>query len=327
MDLDAYVAEHGGEWRRLEVLVTQRRLDPAEVDEMVLLYQRAATHLSIVRSRTPDAVVLADLSRLVLAGRAAINRSDRMSWRPVAGFFAARLPAALYRTRWWWITVMVVLVGAAWGLIAYVQQHPQVLTDWFGRHPDEQILVDNFVGYYSEYRAETFFASVWVNNAMLTAQCLASGVLIVPVFYLLGDNLLKIGMMGAAMFDAGAGDVYLTYIAPHGFLELTAIFVGGGVGLRIGWSWIAPGPLMSRRTSLVHWAREGMTVAVGLVFVLLVAGLLEAWVTPSALPPAVRIGIGAGLWGLFLVYALVWGRAVALRGEEVQSRPEALSSR
>ncbi|GIE78850.1 membrane protein [Actinoplanes philippinensis] len=320
MDLDAYVAEHGGEWRRLEVLVGRRRLNTAEIDEMVLLYQRAATHLSIVRSRTPDAVVLADLSRLVLAGRAAINRSERLSWRPVAAFFAVHLPAALYRTRWWWLTVMVVMVGAAWGLIEYVQAYPAVLEAWFGAHPDEARLVEQFVGYYSEYRAETFFSAVWVNNAMLAAQCLASGVLILPVFYLLGSNLISIAMMGAAMFDAGAGDIYLTYIAPHGFLELTAIFIGGGVGLRIGWAWIAPGPSSTRRESLVRWAREGMVVAVGLVFVLLVSGLLEAYVTPSGLPAAARVGIGAVLWLLFLGYALVWGRAV-------QRRPEALSSR
>jgi uncharacterized membrane protein SpoIIM required for sporulation len=314
------VAEHGGEWRRLEVLVGRRRLNAAEVDEMVLLYQRAATHLSIVRSRTPDAVVLADLSRLVLAGRAAINRSERLSWRPAAAFFAAKLPAALYRTRWWWLTVMVVMVGAAWGLIEYVQRYPAVLEAWFGAHPDEAALVEQFVGYYSEYRAETFFSAVWVNNAMLAAQCLASGVLIVPVFYLLATNLISIAMMGAAMFDAGAGDVYLTYIAPHGFLELTAIFIGGGVGLRIGWSWIAPGPLTTRRESLVHWAKEGMVVAVGLVFILLVSGVLEAYVTPSSLPAPVRVGIGAVLWLGFLLYALVWGRVV-------QSRPEAFSSR
>ncbi|MFC4068446.1 stage II sporulation protein M [Actinoplanes subglobosus] len=325
MDLDAYVAEHGGEWRRLEVLVARSRLNPAEVDEMVLLYQRAATHLSIVRSRTPDAVVLADLSRLVLAGRAAINRSERLSWRPAAQFFVTKLPAALYRTRWWWLTVMVVMIGAAWALIAYVQQNPVVLEQWFGAHPDEARLVDEFVNYYSEYRASTFFSAVWVNNAMLAAQCLASGVLILPVFYLLGNNLVSIAMMGAAMFDAGAGDVYLTYIAPHGFLELTAIFIGGGVGLRIGWSWIAPGPLLSRRESLVHWAKEGMTVAVGLVFILLVSGILEAYVTPSALPAPVRVGIGAVLWLAFLAYALIWGRNVAR--EAAQSRPEALSSR
>jgi uncharacterized membrane protein SpoIIM required for sporulation len=320
VDLDAYVAEHGGEWRRLEVLVGRRKLNAAEVDEMVLLYQRAATHLSIVRSRTPDAVVLADLSRLVLAGRAAINRSERMSWRPVAAFFAVKLPAALYRTRWWWLTVMVVMVGAAWGLIEYVQRYPAVLEAWFGAHPDEAALVEQFVGYYSEYRAETFFSAVWVNNAMLAAQCLASGVLILPVFYLLATNLISIAMMGAAMFDAGAGDIYLTYIAPHGFLELTAIFIGGGVGLRIGWSWIAPGALMTRRESLVHWAKEGMVVAVGLVFILLVSGVLEAYVTPSPLPAPLRVGIGAVLWLGFLFYALVWGRVV-------QSRPEAFSSR
>lgn len=320
MDLDAYVAEHGGEWRRLEVLAARRRLSPAEIDEMVLLYQRAATHLSIVRSRTPDAVVLADLSRLVLAGRAAINRGGGLSWRPVAAFFVVRLPAALYRTRWWWLTVMVVMVAAAAGLIAYVQRYPAVLAAWFGAHPDEDRLVRDFVGYYSEYRAETFFSAVWVNNAMLAAQCLASGILILPVFYLLARNLISIAMMGAAMFDAGAGDVYLTYVAPHGFLELTAIFIGGGVGLRIGWSWIAPGPLMTRRESLVHWARDGMIVAVGLVFVLLVSGVLEAYLTPSALPAVVRVGAGGLLWLLLLGYALVWGRTV-------HSRPEALSSR
>ncbi|SDS96737.1 stage II sporulation protein M [Actinoplanes derwentensis] len=313
MDLDAYVAEHGGEWRRLEVLVSRRRLKPGEADELVLLYQRAATHLSIVRSRTPDAVVLADLSRLVLAGRAAITRGNRMSWRPAADFFVVRLPAALYLTRGWWLTVMVVMVAAVWGLIAYVLDHPSVLTDYYGGRPEEASLIDDFVNYYSEYRAGTFFGRVWVNNAMLAAQCLASGVLILPVFYLLGANLISIGMVGAAMFDAGAGDIYLTYLAPHGFLELTAIFIGGGVGLRIGWSWIAPGPLLTRRESLVHWARHGMVVAVGLVFVLLVAGILEAWVTPSPLPPLVRVGIGAGLWLLFLVYALLWGARAARR--------------
>lgn len=321
MDLDAYVAEHGGEWRRLEVLVARRRLNAAEADELVLLYQRAATHLSIVRSRTPDAVVLADLSRLVLAGRAAITRGNRMSWRPVADFFAVRLPAALYATRWWWLTVTVLMIGSGWALIAYVTNHPQVLTDYYGGRPEEASLIDDFVNYYSEYRAGTFFGRVWVNNAMIAAQCLASGVLILPVFYLLGQNLIAIGMMGAAMYDAGAGDIYLTYIAPHGFLELTAIFIGAGVGLRIGWSWIAPGPLTTRRESLVHWARQGMLVAVGLVFVLLVAGVLEAWVTPSALPPLVRAGIGGGVWGAFLCYALVWGRTAA------QSRPDAFSSR
>src|SRR5437868_1753362 len=54
VDLDAYVAEHAGEWRRLEYLSRRRKLSAAEADELIALYQRAATHLSVIRSRSPD---------------------------------------------------------------------------------------------------------------------------------------------------------------------------------------------------------------------------------------------------------------------------------
>ena len=109
------------------------------------------------------------------------------------------------------------------------------------------------------------------------------------------------------MLGADAGDVFFTYIAPHGFLELTSVFVGAGVGLRIGWAWIAPGPHRTRGQALAERARSGMLVALGMALVLLVAGLLEAYVTPSPLPAVVRIGIGAVVWLAFLAYALVLG--------------------
>jgi hypothetical protein len=73
VDLDAFAAEHGGEWHRLRALASRRRLTADEADELVTLYQRTTTHLSIVRSRTPDAVVLVELSNLVVAARAALT--------------------------------------------------------------------------------------------------------------------------------------------------------------------------------------------------------------------------------------------------------------
>jgi uncharacterized membrane protein SpoIIM required for sporulation len=123
------------------------------------------------------------------------------------------------------------------------------------------------------------------------------------------------------MIGADAGDVFFTYIAPHGFLELTSVFVGAGVGLRIGWAWIAPGPHRTRGQALAERARSGMLVALGLVLVLLVAGLLEAYVTPSPLPAPLRIGIGAVVWLGFLLYALVIG-AAADRGARSADLPD-----
>jgi len=68
VDVDAFVARHSGEWRRLEELLSRRRLTGAEADELVLLYQRTATHLSVVRSSAPDPALVGQLSRLVARG-------------------------------------------------------------------------------------------------------------------------------------------------------------------------------------------------------------------------------------------------------------------
>ena len=315
MDLDAYVSERRGEWNRLEALTGKRRLSSDEADELVLLYQRASTHLSVVRSHTPDAVLVASLSQLVLGARAAITGGRRFSWAPVGRFLAAGFPSELYRARWWWIAVSVVDVALAGALMRYVVARPEVANLFMSDDAIRRLVDQDFVGYYSEFHAQNFAAQVWTNNALLAAQCLAAGVLILPVVYLLGRNMLNLGVTGGVLIDHGKGEVFFTMIAPHGLLELTAVFVAAGVGLRIGWAWIAPGPTRTRGQALAHRARSGMLVAVGLVGVLAVAGVLEAYVTPSSLPPAIRVAIGGVVWLLFLAYALLVGGAAHRRGE------------
>jgi len=322
VDLDAYVSERRGEWNRLETLTGKRRLSSDEADELVLLYQRASTHLSVVRSHVPDAVLVASLSRLVLGARAAITGGRRFSFAPIGRFFVSAFPSELYRTRWWWIAVSVANVLLAGALMQYIVSNPDVANLFMSDADIQQLVNQDFVGYYSEYHAQNFAAEVWTNNALLAGQCLAAGVLILPVIYLLGSNLLNVGLSGGVMIDHGKGELFFTMIAPHGLLELTAVFVAAGVGLRIGWAWIAPGPTKTRGQALAARARSGMLVALGLVAVLAVAGILEAYVTPSALPPALRVGVGAVVWLLFLAYALGVGGAAHRRGESADVADE-----
>ncbi|BBH69519.1 membrane protein [Actinoplanes sp. OR16] len=314
MDLDAYVLDRAGEWDRMEQLARRRRLSAAEADELVMLYQRAATHLSVLRRRSPDPVVLADLSRQLMAGRAAINRGQGFVWRSIPRFFLRTFPAQLYAARHWWITLGILLMIAGSTLTWYINAYPQVLAPFLSEQQITDLVGGDFVGYYSQYRPQNFAGQVWTNNAVLTAQCIAAGVLILPVFYLLGVNLLNISITGGVLFGNGAGGTFLTYLAPHGLLELTCVFIGAAVGLRIGWAWIAPGPSRTRRQALTDRARSGMLIAVGLVPVLAIAGALEAYLTPSTLPPAARIGLGAVVWLAFLAYALLLGRAAQARG-------------
>jgi uncharacterized membrane protein SpoIIM required for sporulation len=322
VDLDAYVAEHGAEWRRLEQLSRRRRLNAAEADELVALYQRAATHLSLIRSRSPDPILVARLSRLVLAARNALTGSPSFSMAGVGRFFAKTFPLSVYRAWPWWCGVATVFSLLSFGLMLYIVNNPEV-AGYFAT--DEQInnLVNqDFAGYYSEYLPQNQFLRVWTHNALLTGMCLASGVAFVPVIYLLFLNAFDVGLIGGVMIAYGKGDVFFGLITPHGLLELTAVYIGAGVGLRIGWSWVAPGPLRTRGRALAETAKEGMLVALGLVAVLFVSGLLEAFVTPAPFPNILKDFIGFLVWALVLAYFFVFGRQAHLQGVAVDAPGE-----
>lgn len=323
MDLDAFVAEHGNEWRRLERLSRMRRRSVAEVDEMMALYQRAGTHLSMVRSRAPDPALVAQLSRIVLAARAAVTGGPAFSWRVVVRFFTATFPLAVYQARRWWCSVLAAFVALSAGLMPYVAHHPQL----------QVTLVDlGFSGpigrgnYTAGGPAPHIAAALWTHNALVAGECLAGGILLLPVAYFLAMNLLQLGSAGGAMIGSGRTAEFFGLILPHGLLELTAVFVAAGVGLRIGWAWIAPGPVMTRGRAVAQAARSAMMVALGLVVMLAVSGLIEAFVTPSPLPTVVRVALGMLVWAGFLVYVFLLGPAVARSEQSVDLDPALLDA-
>ena len=308
MDLDAYVAAHLAQWRRLEELVSRRRLSGAEADELLDLYQRASTHLSVVRSASPDPSVVTYLSSLLAQARLSSAGRHTSTWTDLRRFFLRTFPGALYRLRWWWVpTALVNLLGvvlvAAWAL-----RHPAVYASVLTPDEIQAYVGTDFQHYYSQYAHHEFATMVWVNNAWVSAQAIALGVLGLPVLYVLAENVVNLGVAAALMISHGRTALFLGLVLPHGLLELSAVFIAGSVGLRLFWSWVEPGP----RTRLQSFAAEGRTavgVALGLVAVLLVSGLIEGFVTPSGLPTWARVGIGVVVEGAFLAYVFVLGRA------------------
>ncbi len=134
-----------------------------------------------------------------------------------------------------------------------------------------------------------------------------------PVVYLLFQNVANLAIIGSIMHRADHGGHFWGLLLPHGLLELTAVFVAGGVGLRLFWSWVEPGSL-TRSQSLAHEGRTAGTVALGLVAVLMVSGVIEAFVTPSGLPTWARVGIGIFAEAVFFAYVFILGRAAYRRG-------------
>jgi len=313
VDLDAYVLAHAPEWRRLEELQRRSRLTGAEADELVELYQRVATHLSVVRTSAPDGALIAHLSSLLARTRYRTVGTRVGSWRGIATFFTDRFPAALYRLRWWWLGCLAANVVVIAVMMLWLLDNPAVEQSLLSPAEVDQLVDEDFEGYYSEYAAGNFAAQVWINNAWVTALCLALGILGFPVVYLLFQNISNLAVIGSIMHRHDHGQHFWGLLLPHGLLELTAVFVAGGVGLRLFWSWVEPRGL-TRAQSIAREGRTAGTVALGLVAVLFVSGLIEGFVTPSGLPTAARVGIGVLAELLFLAYVFVLGRNAVLRG-------------
>ena len=313
MDLDAYVAAHRGEWDELDALTRRSRLSAEEADRLLDLYQRVGTHLAVVRTSAPDPAVVQWLSGVLARARRRASGTRTGSVRDIARFFTETFAATLYHLRWWWLTTTVLSLVVAFAAGWWFYHNPTVENSLMSPSEVAQYVNTDFESYYSEHAATSFAARVWTNNAWVAAQCIAMGVLGAPVVYVLLQNVISVGVIGALMVRHGRGALFFGLILPHGLLELTAVFVAAGVGLRLFWSWVEPGP-RSRMASLAAAGRTTVGVAMGLVVVLLVSGVLEAFVTPSGLPTWARIAIGVLAEVAFFAYVFVVGRRAAARG-------------
>jgi uncharacterized membrane protein SpoIIM required for sporulation len=182
------------------------------------------------------------------------------------------------------------------------------------RQQVRQLVDSDFAGYYSEFASSSFAAQVWTNNAWVAALCIAFGVAGLPVLYVLAQNALNLGLVGGLMAVGGRLDLFFGLILPHGLLELTAVFVAAGAGLRLFWAWVEPGS-RTRTQALGEEGRAAVAVALGLIVVLAVSGAIEGFVTPSGLPTWGRIAIGVAAELAFLGYVGTLGRWGAARGE------------
>jgi uncharacterized membrane protein SpoIIM required for sporulation len=313
VDIDAFVFAHLGEWQRLEQLVRRRRLSGAEADEMVLLYQRAATHLSVVRTRFPDPALVGWLSSLVARGRSSVVGAPAPSWQAVARFVTEVFPVAVYRAWRWWCAVAVGFCAVSLGLMAYLAGHPDRQARLATPAEVRQLTEHDFAGYYSAHPAQSFAAEVWTNNALVAAGTLVLGITVLGGLWVLLTNAANLGVVGGLMIGTGHAGMFFGLVSPHGLLELTAVFVAAGAGLQLGWAWVDPGPL-PRAQSLGNAGRVAVTVAPGLVGVLAVSGVIEAVVTPSGLPTPARIGVGVLAEAAFLSYVVVLGRRATRLG-------------
>ncbi len=342
MDVDRFIATNEASWIRLEALTRLRRrsLRPAQVEELVLLYQRTSAHLSAARTERTDPALVARLTRIVAAAAGLLYGTRGRPWTGFTRFFVMTFPAAVWHVRRFVAVSAALLLVPAIVMGVWLANSEEALR---ASGPDairEAYVQDDFEAYYSSAPAGQFATQVTVNNIQVSILAFAAGALLcVVTAYVLVSNGAQVGVAAGMFAAAGQQPKFYGLILPHGVLELSAVAVAGAAGLSIGWAIVAPGD-RRRGAAVADQGRRAAAIVVGLMLAFIVAGTIEAFVTPSGLPTMARVGVGLAAGATFWTYIAVLGRRAAEAGFTgaigeharltsviAQSEPRALMSR
>jgi len=319
VDIDWYIARNQPTWDRLKELTTRARhrvgdLREDELDELLQLYQRTSAQLSYARTYFHDPALTARLTRLVADASGVIYGKRARTTNAIRTFFVVTYPAAVWDSR------RFILIGAAFLFVpaivigAWLLHDPRALDASASPEQRQVYVQDQFEQYYSDQPHAQFFTEVTVNNILVSFIAFAGGAAFcVFGVYELVNNGLHLGEAGAWMISGGSGVRFFGLIAPHGLLELSAICIAAGTGLRLGWVLIAPGD-RTRSAAMAEQGRRSIAVVMGLTTMFICAGTIEGFVTGSGLAPWLRVVVGVAAWTAYMTYLVAFGRAAAAQG-------------
>lgn len=314
MDIDAFSALRRERWERLQRLARTRRRTGAEVDEMTRLYRSTASDLSAVRSAAPEPALVTRLSMLLGQSRVWLTGSHAVRGADVRAYLTSSLPAALYRVRWWGVAVSL-LVVAGGALSAWHTLNTPEALELVGNYETRQIVAEEeFANYYTNYDSTSFGAQVWTNNAWLAAQCIFLGITGFYPLILMYNTVIQLGVNAAIMAEFGGLDIFFALIIPHGLLELSAVFVAAGAGLKMFWTMLVPGD-RPRSRALSEEFLGLMGVTLGLTITLFISALIEGYITGSDMYWWLKIAIGSVAFAAFWAYIFVAGRLATRAGD------------
>ena len=296
-------------WGELEELLARtggaglRHLNAAELDALALGYRAATSDLAMARARGYDAGTIGYLNRLVARAHARVYAGTNAGgWSKAAALFTASFPREVRRS--WAAIALCVLLSLVTGAIAYVATSTDPANAYAFVPPAavpsvSGSLHDTNFGFDRIY-APAMSALIITNNIKVAAIAFAGGITAgIVTLLIIASNGLDLGTVAALFAHNGYGTDLWATIAPHGVIELTAIQIAGGAGLILAAGYVRPGRMRRADALAVNGARA-VVLMLGVAGMLVVAGLIEGFVSPQRFPPEVRFAIGA-LTGILLV--------------------------
>lgn len=318
MDLDRYLTTHRPTWDRLADLSRRARRSPRalrsrEIDEFVGLYQRVSSQLSFARHHYADPALTVELTALVASANSTLYRRTSSPTAALRRFFTVSFPAAVWHLRRFVAVAAIATLLPAAIVGLWLAATEEALAYIAGTEAERAAYIDeDFESYYSSEPAAQFATEVLINNIQVSFFAFAAGVLFgIGSVLILVFNGAQFGVAIGLFIVAGQQSRFWGLILPHGLLEISAVIIAGAAGMALGWALVVPGD-RSRPAAFTQEARRSVVVILGLVLAFIVAGIIEAFITPSSLPTLARVGVGVAVELAFVAYIVSFGRRAAL---------------
>lgn len=311
-----FVKERQPNWQRMEEILKQvasqglKSLDEDGLLELAHRYRQATSDLAHAQAFIRDARVLEYLNDLVGRAHAVVYRTPPTSLRGLWSFVSLGFPALVWKRARFIIAAALLFFGSGffgygvvkWDFYARAAVVPANMADL------EETLSDK--KRWAEVDPETApFVStqIFLNNIRVALLAFASGVFLgVGTVLVLLFNGVFLGAVVGLAEHYGSLEVLLAFVVSHGVIELTCICIAGGAGLLLGSAFVAPGE-RTVRDAVVERGREAVMLMLGTVPLLVLAGLVEGFVSPLDVPHTVQF-VFAILPAAFLVWYLARGR-------------------
>jgi len=316
--IDRFVEDRRARWAALGMLVDRAsgrvdRLGADEVLELGRLYRTTTSDLAIARRDFPRDAVAERLNDLVAAAHALVYSEAPTSRRQLRRFVTRELPASVRADLPYTLAALALVLVP--GVVTYLVGllAPDVAASSMSEATREY-LVRRTPG--SEIPAAVRPIAgplIILNNVQVAIIAFAGGMTAgLLTAWILVANGAVLGTTFAVLQNYGGAAALLTFVLGHGFLELSAVFLAGGAGLRLAQAILRPGEL-SRRDALRLAGARAIRVVMLVVVVLGAAGLIEAFVSPTTLPAAAKLAVGVATGAALWSYIVFAGRSRSVR--------------
>ena len=313
MNIKRWIGRREPNWKRLDALLTQlekkglKSLKAKEIEEMASLYRSVSADLARAKTNQVDRILLQDLQKLTSRAYSQIYQgARRQDWRSLWDFCLWGFPAVV-RQNWAYIALATAIffLGAliswwySWGDPAFISlvvpQH--IISQVRDR---QELWMGSILG--SEPVASS---NLMINNISVSFKAVAGGITGgIFTVYIMALNGVLIGAVATLVAQHNLAYPFWAFVLPHGSLELPAIFFAGGAGLLIGRAILLPGKYR-RLDALKYYGDRAAKLVFGVVVMLIFAGIIEGFFSPSPIvPDVIKYIFGTGLFACLVLYCL-----------------------